>query len=668
MRVNVPDAVGGKTVVGQLTVANASDAGYVTAFGCVDGIPRDAAGNVSRSDLNFDGRVRPVWSNRLIVKADVAGDVCFYTLRSVDMVIDVNAVSVDDGITSFPNRRTDTRLGGGPRVEAGGVLRVAAPEGVGGQTVIGQLTITNASGPGYVTAYGCKDGIPRDADGDVSRSDLNFDGRVRPVWSNRLIVQADADGDVCFFTSGRVHMVVDMNGVADVGITSFLNQRTDTRIASRSPVADSGTLRVHVAEAVGGKTVLGQLTTDSAAGYGYVTAYGCADGIPRDSAGNVSRSDLNFDGRVRPVWSNRLIVKADDDGYVCFFTLRRVDMIIDVNGVSATGISSFPNQRVDTRLGSPPPVTLLPGGDGIPVWPPYAPLPPLDGIAALTGEPTSAAIAARPIVAVKIDNFRIARPQWGLDVADAVIEENVEGVTRFIGLFQTRLPAQVGPVRSARTADLDLLNMMNRPIFGYSGANVGVTQWVRSAESSGVVVDFSAQRRPCYSRSPERPGPHNLLIDPTCAVSSSPTAGPARPLWTIDAAWRPGNGVASSADSTFQVPMDGVVVEWTWDAGASRYLRSQDGQPHVAVSGQRITARTVVEVLVHHVPSVVDARSPHPVTVGSGNAVVHRNGRAIPVTWSRSSPYAPFVFRHPGTGAEVPLNTGTTFLTLVRDR
>ncbi len=46
----------------------------------------------------------------------------------------------------------------------------------------------------------------------------------------------------------------------------------------------------------------------------------------------------------------------------------------------------------------------------------------------------------------KIDNYSIARPQWGLDSADAIIEENVEGVTRFVGLFQTQLPNEVGPV------------------------------------------------------------------------------------------------------------------------------------------------------------------------------------------------------------------------------
>jgi hypothetical protein len=79
---------------------------------------------------------------------------------------------------------------------------------------------------------------------------------------------------------------------------------------------------------------------------------------------------------------------------------------------------------------------------------------------------------------VKIDNYGVARPQWALDQADAVIEENVEGISRFVALFHTHLPDFVGPVRSARIGDLDMLSAMNRPVFAYSGANPGVTDFV----------------------------------------------------------------------------------------------------------------------------------------------------------------------------------------------
>jgi hypothetical protein len=551
------------------------------------------------------------------------------------------------------------------RIPGGGVLRVSVPEAVGGKTVVGQLTVDRVIGAGYVTAYGCDDGIPTDADGNVTRSDLNFDGRVSPVSSNRLIVKADDNGDVCFYTLQPAAMIIDINAVTfDTGVNSFPNRRTDTRTEPDAVVAAGGVLRVSVPEAVGGKTVVGQLTVDRAEGAGFVTAYGCDDGIPTDTDGTVTRSDLNYDGTVSPVSSNRLIVKADDNGEVCVYAQRPVALIVDINAVSDVGISSFPNHRVDTRSQILPPGSVTP--NNVPVWPPYTTLPPLDGVAALTGLPADETITSRPILAVKIDNYGVARPQWALEQADAIIEENVEGITRFVALFHTNLPDLVGPVRSARIGDLDLLSAMNRPVFAYSGANPGVTDWINSATASDVLVDFTALHNPCYVRSAERPGPHNLLLDPTCAINTSTIAGPARALWSIDPSWTPPSGAMALADTTFTVAMDGVVVDWMWDSTTGMYLRSQDGQPHLTVAGAQVSARNVVEISTVYVPSPADARSPTPITVGSGNAVVHRGGTAIPVVWSRATPYDPFQFVEPTTGQPVPLDTGTTFIELAR--
>jgi hypothetical protein len=664
LRIAVPEAIGGKTVIGQLTVDWVTDAGFVTAYGCANGLPRDGGGSVSRSDLNFDRRVA---SNRLIVEADAAGDVCFFTSRPAALIVDVNGVSFDTGISSVPNRRTDSRLSRGSRFAAGGVLRVPVPEAVGGRTVVGQLTVDWVTDAGFVTAYGCANGVPRDGAGSVSRSDLNFDGRVSPVASNRLIAEADAAGEVCFFTSRPAALIVDVNGVSDVGIDSFPNQRTDTRLLRGSRFAAGGVLRVPVPEAVGGRTVVGQLTVDWVTDSGFVTAYACAGGVPSDGAGGVGRSDLNFDGRVSPVASNRLIVEADAAGDVCFLTSRPAALIVDVNGVSSVGIYSFPNQRTDTRTDwRTLPTNQVTGGNGVPVWPPFEPRPALVGVAALTGLPTDDATARRPILAVKIDNYRLARPQAGLEQADAIIAANVEGTTRFMALYQTQLPVEVGPVRSARTADLELLAAMNRPVFGFSGANAGVTEWIRSAESSGLLVDWSALRRPCYSRSPVRPAPHNLLLDTPCAVTVGAGAGPAGTLWRTDGSWTVPPGVAWSVDTTFDVRMDAVAVQWTWDAGAGLYRRSQDGNAHVAASGTQISAATVVEIATTYVPSPVDARSPSPITVGTGRAVVHRDGIAILATWSRPTQYDAYSFIDPLTGVDIPLDTGTTFIELVR--
>jgi hypothetical protein len=648
LRVRVPEAVGGKTVIGQLTADRVREIGYVTAYGCADGAPRDGAGNLTRSDLNYVGTVSPVASNRLIVKADNNGEVCFLTQQAAALIVDVNAVTFDTGVTSFTNRRTDTRNDSVDRLPAGGVLRVNVPEAVGGKTVIGQLTADRVRDIGYITAYGCADGMP-------NRSDVNYVGTISPVASNRLIVKADNRGDICFFTLRPAALIVDINGVSDIGIGSFTNRRTDTRDTPGERVAANGVLRVNVPEAVGGKTVIGQLTADRVRDIGYITAYGCAEGMP-------NRSDVNFVGTISPVASNRLIVKADNDGNVCFATNQPAALVLDVNGVSAVGISSFPNRRTDTRDGPGPPGQIT--VEDVPVWPPFTAKPALDGKAALTGLPADATVTKRPILAVKIDNYSIARPQWGLENADAVIEVNVEGVTRFIGLFQTQLPNEVGPVRSARTADLDLLTAMNRPVFAFSGANDTVNAWVDSAATSGLLKNFSAVSSPCYSRTAERPGPHNLLLDPSCAVAAASGAGAAQSLWPISAAWT--KPTTATADASFTVPMDGVEVSWSWDAATSTYLRSSDGVPHLTVSGAQLAARTVVEIDADHVPSPADARSPNPITTGEGTGVVHRNGSAVPVLWSRPTAYEPFTFVDAATRSPVPLDTGRTFVEFVR--
>lgn len=116
---------------------------------------------------------------------------------------------------------------------------------------------------------------------------------------------------------------------------------------------------------------------------------------------------------------------------------------------------TFPPTTATTSTTTTVPVTTAPQPrtQRVPVpsvsWPPYQPLPGVTGTAALTGLAIDDASAAVPIIAVKIDNTTAARGQWGLDGADVIFEENVESITRFVALFQSRQPAEIGPVRSA---------------------------------------------------------------------------------------------------------------------------------------------------------------------------------------------------------------------------
>ncbi len=216
------------------------------------------------------------------------------------------------------------------------------------------------------------------------------------------------------------------------------------------------------------------------------------------------------------------------------------------------------------------------------MWPPYVPLPGVSGVAALTNLAAGTDLENVPALAVKVDNHPAARPQWSLSSADVIVEENVESLTRFIAIFHSRLPTAIGPIRSARTSDLSILAAFNRPVLAWSGGNANVTAAVRAAARAGILVNVSAMTTGrCYHRDNTRKSPHNLVLDPTCVLSAAASAGAARPAWHFDDAYAPQGDTAGS----FAVAMDGVRVAWVWDPGSGRYLRSQDGHPHLSADG-----------------------------------------------------------------------------------
>ena len=97
--------------------------------------------------------------------------------------------------------------------------------------------------------------------------------------------------------------------------------------------------------------------------------------------------------------------------------------------------------------------------------------------------------AQLPALVVKIDNHPQARPQSGLSQADVVYEEIVEGITRFFAVFHSATSDPVGPIRSARTTDVNLLAQLNHPLFAWSGGNKGV---VKALKQANVATDLGA--------------------------------------------------------------------------------------------------------------------------------------------------------------------------------
>jgi hypothetical protein len=141
-----------------------------------------------------------------------------------------------------------------------------------------------------------------------------------------------------------------------------------------------------------------------------------------------------------------------------------------------------------------------------------------------TGEPVT---ALGRVLTVKIDNLAPARPQTGLAGAGIVYVLPVEGgLSRFLAVYSSHVPPVIGPVRSAREDDLELLRQFGRPAFAYSGAQPQLLPVVERART----VDLYDGRVGAYFRDPRRVAPHNLYARTSRLLAEAPGASRARDI------------------------------------------------------------------------------------------------------------------------------------------
>ncbi|MFD1830750.1 DUF3048 domain-containing protein [Streptomyces desertarenae] len=239
-----------------------------------------------------------------------------------------------------------------------------------------------------------------------------------------------------------------------------------------------------------------------------------------------------------------------------------------------------------------------------------------------------------PVLAVKVDNVPAARPPTGLERADIVYVEQVEaGLTRLVAVYSSDLPPSVGPVRSARESDLELLRQFGEPALAYSGAQ---SKLVPVLEDSPVHLLPPGEAPEAYSRDRERPAPHNMYLDPGAALEAAPdgVGGAGDIGFRFGAAPKGGR-----PDTGETVRFPNAAVSFTWSGGEDRWLVSMDGRAATTSGGDRLGAPTVVVQRV----TIRDSRfgdrggniTPYSETTGSGEATVLRGGRAYEARWSR---------------------------------
>lgn len=243
------------------------------------------------------------------------------------------------------------------------------------------------------------------------------------------------------------------------------------------------------------------------------------------------------------------------------------------------------------------------------------------------------------LLVVKVDDTNSAHPQIGLEDAEIIYIEQVEGgLTRLAAVYSTVIPERVGPVRSARISDIEILSQFGRVAFAYSGAQRKLLPVIAAAN----LEDFGAQRQSpkLYTTDPTRNGPYAMVLRTDLLMQKIKEE-----MSNVD--------IAKSIGFEFgDLPIGGVLTEsvvmnWpaatysaTWSQEDSRWLLSHNQKLNLAESGVVLGPTTLVIQMIEITDSDYRDKfagvTPLSKTVGSGKAYVLRNGEMFQTRWNRA--------------------------------
>lgn len=300
------------------------------------------------------------------------------------------------------------------------------------------------------------------------------------------------------------------------------------------------------------------------------------------------------------------------------------------------------------------------------------------GINPLTGLPVADpdVLNRRPLLVKVSDYPPLVRPQSGLMDADIVWEHLLSGgVTRFSAIYLGRDVEHVGPIRSGRLIDFELTRIY-RALFVYSGMAQGTIDVLRGDPLVSSRAIGGVSPCPALCRFP-REGvalEHTLFGDTAAlrelAVIRGRDVTP-EPVYGMAFSDQPPAGGAPAGG--LRVQYRETEIAWDYDAAAGRWLRSQDGKPHLdALRETQISAANVLVIEDEHTIQPVVAQGywgPGDFAfsvnfIGSGRAVLFRDGRYYEGRWQRSSREAPLAYVL-ADGSTLPFKPGNTFVNLV---
>ena len=286
----------------------------------------------------------------------------------------------------------------------------------------------------------------------------------------------------------------------------------------------------------------------------------------------------------------------------------------------------------------------------------------------LTGLPLPAGAPMRPALSVKIDNVDGALPQSGLNFADIIWEELVEGgQTRLFATFHSQDVDPVGPIRSARPVDADLLAGLGGGVFAYSGAAPGEIAPVE--EHSGATLLSNDNGVPAFYRdSSIHDAPHNVYSSTGALYGAGADAGAPNTPPPPQFKYGPGSGrPIVTVNFTMGERLHGA---WHWNKASSVWERDQNDAQDVLADGARVTTNNVLIMTVRiegtGVFDTIGEEDPLPVVLGENPCWLLRDGQVIEGRWKRPAIDKPAVFTDT-KGNDLFFERGRTWVELLPD-
>jgi hypothetical protein len=282
----------------------------------------------------------------------------------------------------------------------------------------------------------------------------------------------------------------------------------------------------------------------------------------------------------------------------------------------------------------------------------------------LTGLPET---TPSPVLVVKLDNTHNAQPHAGLKDADLVYIEEVEyGITRLAAVFSSVIPDHIGPVRSARITDIDLLAQFGTPAFAYSGAQ----RKMYPALDGASIIDVSPRRgAEGYARDFDRRAPYNYFLDGTIALERAPEASVDQDMGFVFSSEIPDGG---TVNTKAKMKWGYAKAMFTYDPATGLYKVNLNGYPAEAEENDKgQNAATVIIQNVTQKPSKYfdkgGGNTPHAETIGTGTATILRDGYSYDVTWSRPSAEVGTTFTM-ADGSPMPFKPGQQWIVLLNKK